>query len=209
MTHVITTLFLDIGGVLLTNGWDRHVRARAEKEFGLDPIETEERHHLTWFGLEEDKISMDEYLDRTIFFKERDFTKSQFIEWVCTQTKELPHMIPFIKQLKEKHCLKIAVISNESRVLNNYRIQTFQLGSFVDFFISSCFVHCRKPDREIYRIALDLAQVQPDNVLYIEDTPMFVQVAQEMGIRSIVHSGFLSTKETMMKFNFQKHGLHV
>lgn len=203
MKERITTLFLDIGGVLLTNGWDRHLRTRAEKKFGLDHIETEERHHLTWFGLEEDKISMDEYLDRVVFYQKRDFTKAQFLKWVCAQTKELPHMINLIKQLKKQHKLKIAVISNESRVLNDYRIRTFQLGSFVDFFISSCFVHCRKPDRDIYKIALDLAQVKAENVLYIEDTPMFVQVAQEMGIHTILHTDFATTKKNILKFHLK------
>jgi putative hydrolase of the HAD superfamily len=102
-------------------------------------------------------------------------------------------MIEYIRKLKEKYNLKIAVVNNEGRELNEHRIKEFKLNKFVDFFISSCFVHFRKPDGDIFRIALDIAQVPVQNVLYIEDMQMFVDVASDLGIRSIHHTDYKST----------------
>jgi putative hydrolase of the HAD superfamily len=102
-------------------------------------------------------------------------------------------MIEFIKKLKELNHLKIAVVNNEAREMNEHRINKFHLNDFVDFFISSCFVHFRKPDADIFRIALDISQVPAKNVVYIEDTQMFTDVARDLGIRSIQHKNILST----------------
>jgi putative hydrolase of the HAD superfamily len=102
-------------------------------------------------------------------------------------------MIALIQKLKAKYGVKTVVVSNESRELNEYRIHEFKLVSFIDVFISSCFVHLRKPDPSIFLQALDVAQVKPENVLYIENTPMFVEIAEELGIKSILHVDYLST----------------
>jgi putative hydrolase of the HAD superfamily len=102
-------------------------------------------------------------------------------------------MIALVRQLKARHKLKIAVVSNEGRELNAYRIRKFKLDEFVDFFISSCFVHFRKPDADIFRVALDIAQTPVRQVVYIENTPMFVQIAEGLGIRSILHTNYKST----------------
>jgi putative hydrolase of the HAD superfamily len=102
-------------------------------------------------------------------------------------------MIEYIRKLKDQYNLKIAVVNNEGRELNEHRIKKFKLNQFVDFFISSCFVHFRKPDADIFRIALDIAQVPVQHVVYIEDMQMFVDVASDLGIRSIHHKNYLST----------------
>ena len=102
-------------------------------------------------------------------------------------------MIELVAQLKVRYGLKIAVVSNEGRELNAYRIRTFKLGGLVDFFISSCFVHLRKPDVDIFRLALDIAQVPAGQVVYIKNTRMFVQIAECLGIRSILHTDYRST----------------
>ena len=109
-------------------------------------------------------------------------------------------MIELMAELKSQHRLKIAVVSNEARELNAYRIRNFKLDRFVDFFVSSCFVHVRKPDAQIFRLALDLAQVQARQVLYIENTPMFVDVANGLGIRSILHTSYDTTREKLLTF---------
>ncbi|MBK5273336.1 MAG: HAD-IA family hydrolase, partial [Bacteroidia bacterium] len=169
-----TTLFLDIGGVLLTNGWGHESRHLAAEKFGLDIPEMETRHNLTFDTYELGKLSFEEYLDRTVFYEERSFTKDEFREFMFAQSKKLPEMIEFIIGLKKQYGLKIAVVSNEARELNTYRIQTFDLASFVDFFISSSYVHFRKPDIDIFKLALDISHVKPEEVIYIEDQPMFV-----------------------------------
>jgi len=193
----ITTLFIDIGGVLLTNGWDRAARKLAAANFSLDLIELEERHHLTFDTYEEGKLTLDECLSRIVFYEERNFSRDTFKEFMFSRTEPYNEMIDLICRLKEKHNLKIAIVNNEGRELNQYRIMTFGINKFVDFFISSCFVHFRKPDADIFRIALDIAFVKPEEVLYIEDRPMFVSVAENLGINGLLHTDYASTKEKL------------
>jgi putative hydrolase of the HAD superfamily len=202
----ITTLFLDIGGVLLTNGWDHNARKLAAGVFDLDFAELEERHHLTYDTYEEGKLTIEEYLNRLVFYRERSFTADQFREFIYKQSKPYPDMIQLIRQLKEKYGLKVAVISNEGRELTVYRIKKFKLNEFVDFFISSCFVHFRKPDANIFRMALDVSQVSPDHVLYIEDRAMFLQAAEDLGIRGVRHVDFCSTVSRLAFFGLTTTG---
>lgn len=189
----ITALFLDLGGVLLTNGWDRNARELAAKTFDLDHKEMDERHHLTFDTYEVGKLTLDEYLSRIVFFERRNFTEGEFRDFMFAQSKAFPEMIDLVRTLKAQYKLKIAVVNNEGRELNEHRIQAFKLASFVDFFISSCFVHVRKPDADIYRIALDIAQVPPAQVAYMDDRNMFVQVAEGLGIHGIHHTSYAST----------------
>jgi putative hydrolase of the HAD superfamily len=190
----ITCIFVDVGGVLLTNGWDHHARRRAVAKFKLDWAEMEERHRLTFEIHEEGKLTFEEYLNLVVFYEKRPFTRAQFRRFMCEQSKPYPDMIGMIGQLKTRHGMKIAVVSNESLELNAYRIRTFGLDGFVDSFISSCFVHLRKPDVNIFRLALDITHTPAHQVLYIENTPMFVRIAQGLGIRSILHTDYESTR---------------
>lgn len=189
----VTTLFLDIGGVLLSNGWGRDSRRSAADHFNLDLNDIEERHHLSYTIYEEGKLTLREYLTRVIFYRERPFTVERFIEFMYSQSTPYQEMINLFRQLKKQYSLKIAVVNNEGRELNEYRIKKFHLNEFIDFFISSCFVHIRKPDTDIFRIALDIAQVSAQKVLYIEDRQLFVDVAGDLGIRGIQHMDYLST----------------
>jgi len=192
-SHPVTTLFLDIGGVLLSNGWGHESRKAAADFFKINYNEMQGRHKLTMVTYEEGKLTLNEYLKRIVFYKKRPFTLSQFREFMFSQTTPVTEMIELIQQLKEKYRLKIAVVNNEAREMNEYRINKFKLNRFVDFFISSCFVHFRKPDADIFRIALDIAQVRAEHVVYIEDMQMFVDVAGDMGIRGIRHKNYLAT----------------
>ena len=192
-SNPVNTLFLDIGGVMLTNGWGHESRRLAADVFNLDFNEMNDRHHFLQVTYEEGKLALSEYLKRVVFYQEHTFTSDQFREFMFTQSTPHMEMIEFIKQLKEQYRLKIAVINNEGRELNEYRIKKFQLNQFVDFFISSCYVHFRKPDADIFRLALDIAQVPAEHAVYIEDLQMFVDVARDLGIRSIQHKNFLST----------------
>jgi putative hydrolase of the HAD superfamily len=154
----ITTLFLDIGGVLLTNGWDHHARKRAATHFRLELAEMEDRHHLTFDTYEEGKLTLKEYLGRVVFYEKRPFTRAQFRRFMFAQSKPYPQMIELVRKLKGRYRLKIVVVSNEAQELNFHRIRKFKLDGFVDSFVSSCFVHLRKPDADIFRLALDIAQ---------------------------------------------------
>ena len=158
----VSALFLDVGGVLLTNGWDRSMRQRAVEAFRLDYDEMDERHHLTFDTYEEGKLSLDEYLNRVVFYKDRTFSREEFKAFMFAQSQPYPRMIELVRDIKRSDGVKVAVVSNEGRELTVHRIQKFGLAEFVDFFIASCFVHFRKPDADIYRLALDVAQVSPE-----------------------------------------------
>jgi|ERR1017187_6723791 putative hydrolase of the HAD superfamily len=196
----ITALFLDVGGVLLNNGWDHHARRRAARNFDLKWAEMEERHRLTFEAHEEGKITLDEYLALVVFYQKRPFTRAQFRRFMFAQSKPYPEMIELAAQLKVRHGLKVAVVSNEAREVNAYRIRKFKLDRFVDAFISSCFVHVRKPDAEIFRLALDIVQAPARQVVYIENTPMFVEIAEGLGIPSILHTDYRSTCAKLASF---------
>jgi putative hydrolase of the HAD superfamily len=199
----VTCLFLDIGGVLLSDGWDHRARSRAATQFGLELAEMEYRHHLTFDTYEEGKLTLEEYPDRGIFYEKRPFTRAQFRRFTFAQSKPHPEMLKLVARLKARHGLKIAVVSNEARELNEYRIRTFRLGEIVDFFISSSFVHIRKPDVDIFRLALDVAQVPVENVVYIENTAMFVKIGEGLGIRSILHTDYKSTRAKLAAFGLE------
>jgi putative hydrolase of the HAD superfamily len=189
----ITCVFVDIGGVLLTNGWDHLARKRAAKHFKLGWAEMDKRHRLNFEIHEQGKLSFEDYLSRVVFYEKRPFTRAQFRSFMCAQSKAYPEMISLVTKLKERYGLKIAVVSNESRELNAHRIREFKLDAFVDFFISSCYIHLRKPDVEIFRLALDVAQAPQHHIVYIENTPLFVEIAEGLGIRSILHTDYKTT----------------
>ncbi|MFN2176313.1 MAG: HAD-IA family hydrolase [Anaerolineales bacterium] len=196
----IKVIFLDIGGVILNNGWDRTMRSKAAEKFGLDYDELNERHHLTFDTYEVGKLSLNEYLKRVVFYESRLFSMDEFQEYIFRQSKEIPEMISLVSKLKSAYSLRIAAISNEGREITEYRIQKFKLDRLIDFFISSCFVHFRKPDVDIYRIAMDIAQVRPEQAVYIDDRPMFVDVASDLGIRGIAHTSLDETRDALEDF---------
>ena len=202
----VTTLFLDVGGVLLTNGWDHLARRRAAKHFKLAWTEMEERHSLVFETHEQGRMTFQEYLGWVVFYQKRPFTRSQFRDFIFAQSKPYPGMIELIAILKVRYGLKIVVVSNESREVNAYRIRAFKLDRLVDTFISSCFVHMRKPDVDIFRLALDIAQAPPSQIVYIENTPLFVDVAEGLGIRSILHTDHKSTKAKLAALGLQNDG---
>lgn len=193
----ITHLFLDVGGVLLTDGWDHHSRRKAALNFDLKFSEIEKRHHIIFEVYEKGRLMLDEYLNLVIFYEKRSFSKAAFKNFMFAQSKPFSEMIDLVTKLKDLYHLKIAAVSNEARELNAYRIQKFKLDRLVDCFISSSFVHIRKPDVEIFHLALDIAQAKPQQVVYIENTKIFTQIAEGLGMQSILHTDFKSTSEKL------------
>jgi len=190
----ITTLFVDIGGVLLTDGWDHNARRRAARTFGLERAELEERHHLSFEIYEEGRLTLEEYLALVVFHKRRAFTGAQFRRFMYTQSRSHPEMLALVSGLKKSHGLRVAAVSKEGRELNAHRIRAFELSGIVDAFVSSSFFHVRKPDPELFRIALDVVQRPVREVAYLENTPLFVEIAESLGIRSILHRGVQPTR---------------
>lgn len=201
----ITCIFVDIGGVLLTDGWDHRARRRAAKHFKLAWAEMEDRHDMNFAVYEEGKLTLDDYLNRVVFYKRRSFNRAQFRQFMFAQSKPYPEMIALMARLKVRYGLKVFVVSNEARELNAFRIRKFKLGGFVDAFISSCYVHTRKPDLEIFRLALDIARTPARSVVYLENTAMFVQIAEGLGIRSILHTDYHSTCAKLASLGLHNH----
>jgi putative hydrolase of the HAD superfamily len=191
-------LFVDIGGVLLTDGWDHLARKRAARTFRLNWTEMEQRHGLVFETYEEGRLTLADYLERVVFHRERPFGRAQFQRFMCAQSKPYPAMIELIAGIKRRHGLKIAVISNEGRELNAYRIRTFKLNDMVDFFVCSSLVHLRKPDTQIFRLALDIAQVPARQAVFIDNTPMFTQIAEDLGMRGVLHTDYRSTRAQLL-----------
>ena len=193
-TTAISCAFLDIGDVLLTDGWDHLARKRAAENFKLEWADMEARHHLTFEVFEVGRLTLEEYLNLVVFYKKRSFTRNQFRQFMFAQSKPFPEMIDLVIELKQNLGLKIVIVSNESRELNAFRSRKFGLDKLSDCFISSSFVHMRKPDAEIFRLALDLAQVRPAKRVFIDNTPMFIQIAEGLGIQGILHTDCKSTR---------------
>ena len=200
MSSRLTTLFVDVGGVLLTNAWDHIARHRAAEHFDLDHESLNRRHHLVFDLYEEGKLHLDEYLDRVVFYEHRSFSRQDFQAFMFDQSEALPQMIQLVGNLKARYGLKVVAIGNEGWELAAHRIEKFALKSLVDLFIFSCFVRCRKPDLEIYQIALDITQVSPEAVVCIEDQPMYAEAAKSLGIQAFQHLGYKFTRETLAAF---------
>ncbi|MBC7922224.1 MAG: HAD family phosphatase [Ferruginibacter sp.] len=198
----INTLFIDIGGVLLNNGWDRNARHRAAQNFALDEEEVNERHHLAFDAYETGKISLDEYLGMVVFYRQQPFSPDDFKAFMYAQSHPLDEMIRYVRQLKRQYRLKTVVVSNEGRELNSYRIHAFGLTEFIDTFVCSSFVHFRKPDADIFKVALDVSQSAPERIVYLDDRLLFVEAGSRLGIRSIQHVDVATTRAALAELGF-------
>jgi putative hydrolase of the HAD superfamily len=194
---LVKAIFIDIGGVLLSNGWGHASRELAAEVFHLDSIEMEKRHHFNKSALETGMMTLHEYLNQVVFYQPREFSLEEFRDFIFVQSTAHLDMIELIQRLKKQYQLKIVVVSNEGRELNAYRIKTFNLIEVADFFICSSYVHLRKPDPNIFRLALDVTQVPASQIVYIDDVMPFVEIANGLGIHGIHHTNYLSTSEAL------------
>jgi putative hydrolase of the HAD superfamily len=189
-------LFSDIGGVLLTNGWGHESREAAAKKFGINYGEMDALHDFIFNVYEMGKISLDVYLDTVVFNHARNFSRVELKDFMFAQSLELPDMLSWFVEWKNKNCgLKIISINNEAKELNEYRIEKYKLHNFFDAFVSSCEVGMRKPDPGIFRLALGIAQAKPHECLYFDDRIMLVEAAKKTGIHAYHHTSFESTKK--------------
>jgi putative hydrolase of the HAD superfamily len=198
MSSSYKVLFSDIGGVILSNGWGHLSRQAAAKKFNLDLEELEALHNFIFNVYEMGKISFDEYLDTVIFNHPRSFSRDEMKEFIFNQSILLPDMLPWLIELKNRHpYLKVISINNEARELNQYRINQFKLHDFFDAFVSSCEVGMRKPDPGIFNLALGIAQVKPEECLYLDDRKMLAEAARKVGIHGFHHQSFEGTKKIL------------
>ncbi len=185
---MIKTIFFDIGGVMLTNGWGHVSRENAAKKFGIDYAEMDYQHDFIFNIYEIGAITLDEYLDTVVFNQPRNFSREQFKEFMFQQSQELPQMLSLLKMWKQQHAgIQIISLNNEGRELNQYRIKTFKLHELFDAFVSSCEVGMRKPDPGIYSMALGIAQREPGECYYFDDRPALVLASRKQGIQGFLH----------------------
>ncbi|HXR09213.1 MAG TPA: HAD-IA family hydrolase [Candidatus Acidoferrales bacterium] len=181
----VSTLFWDNGGVILTNGWDRGSRQKAVEKFHLDWADFEDRHELLLNAFECGEATLDEYVRRTVFYRERPFTQEQFKQFMFEQSQAMPEPLDFLRQLAKTRRQMHAALNNESLEINDYRIRTFQLRDCFSAFFSSCYLGVRKPEREIYSLALKITQRDPAECVLIDDRGLNLECAKEMGMHAI------------------------
>lgn len=182
----ITTLFWDIGGVVLTNGWDRNSRKAACDAFHFDYEEFQDRHELSFPAFDAGQLSLNEYLDRTLFYRHRQFTREEFTAFMFAQSVEYPAIRAIVDACSAAKRYFIGAINNEPLELNQYRIEKFDLRRNFQVFFSSCYVHSRKPEEGIFRVALAVTQRKPEECIFIDDRPLNLEAPRRLGF-SVIH----------------------
>ncbi|HBB96413.1 MAG TPA: hypothetical protein DC054_13585 [Blastocatellia bacterium] len=183
---MITTIFFDIGGVLLTDGWGHDSRRAAAEKFGLDWDEYSDRHEKVAHAIEINRMTLEHYLDRAIFYRPRPFTREEFREFIFAQSQPKPDSLKVVEELAESKRHFMATLNNEILELNIYRIEKFGLRSCFPGFFSSCFLGLRKPDEAIYRMVMQITQRTPEECLFIDDREVNLECPRELGIKTIL-----------------------
>ena len=196
----ITTLFWDIGGVILTNGWDRGSRKEAADVFHLDPEEFQDRHDLSFPAFDSGHITLNEYLDRTLFYRPRSFTREEFTAFMFAQSKEYPETRAILDKVTASGKYFIGAINNEPLELNQFRIEAFHLRKNFLVFFSSCYVRSRKPEELIFRVALEVTQRRPTECLFIDDRPLNLESPRRLGMNTIHHQNAGQLRSELGKF---------
>jgi putative hydrolase of the HAD superfamily len=195
----IHAIFWDVGGVLLTNAWDHTQRLAALERFRLDEKEFNSRHEMVVSSFERGKITLDEYLDRTVFYRERPFTRDQFRDFMFSLSKPIPDVLAFARGLADSGKYFMGTLNNESRELNLYRIGQFGLREVFRLFVSSCFVGLRKPESGIYRLATEITQINPAECCFIDDRALNLECAAKLGMRTIQMQTLHQLREELAK----------
>jgi len=183
---MITTIFFDIGGVFLTDGWGHDSRRAAAEKFGLDWDEYSDRHEKVGHAIETNRMSLEQYLDRAIFYRPREFSREEFRAFIFAQSQPKPESIAIVAQLADSKNYFLATINNEVLELNLYRLEHFGLRRYFPVFFSSCFLGLRKPDEAIYRLALQVTQQAPANCIFIDDREVNLECPRELGMNTIL-----------------------
>ena len=181
----IHAIFWDVGGVLLTNAWDHTQRMAALEHFRLDEEEFHSRHEMVVSSFERGKISLDEYLERTVFYRNRPFSRDEFRDYMFSLSQPMPEVLRFARELADSGRYFMGTINNESRELNLHRIEKYRLREIFRLFVSSCFVGLRKPESGIYRLTIETTQIDPEQCCFIDDRALNLECAAKLGMRTI------------------------
>jgi putative hydrolase of the HAD superfamily len=182
----IRHIFFDIGGVLGTNGWDREQRERAVERFHLDAHDFQCRHEEIVGAWEEGRVSIDEYLDITIFYEPRDFSRHEFVEFMHSQSVPDMKTVAIAQELTGQARFTLMTLNNESDELNRYRIGKFRISEVFEAFLSSCWLGVRKPTQNFYERGMGIAQADPRTSLFIDDRQQNLSPAKKLGMQVIL-----------------------
>jgi len=197
----IETIFFDIGGVLLTNGWDQNQRASVLPKFGVDLAEYEKRHDAANYFWERGLKDARWFFDQTVFYEPRKFTFEDLWPEVVGQSRLLyPETGEILGLLRGLRQYRVATLNNESRELNNYRINNFGLRQYFDFFICSGYAGEMKPGRAIYRTALEVSGAPAAETLFIDDKQENCEVARAMGMQAIHFTSPAGLRSSLTEF---------
>jgi putative hydrolase of the HAD superfamily len=203
----ITTILWDVGGVLLTNGWDHKERATVLAHFGVDRDAFEQRHPDANDAWEKGLITVEEYLQKTVFFEPRTFTVNDFVEAMKAESQVLEDSaLEILGELAASDSVALGMLNNEARELNDYRIQTFQLRGLFDQFLSSCYVGLRKPDARMFHLALDVLQRDPHEIAFVDDREGNVEAANAAGMRGVHYQGAQGLKKQFEALGIKLQG---
>lgn len=197
----IRAIFWDVGGVLATNAWDHTQRIEALGHFQLDQEEFFDRHEMLVSSFERGKITLDEYLDRTVFYRPRSFTRDAFREFMFSLSQPFPDVLQFAQSLADSGKYFMGTINNESREINDYRIEKFGMQKIFRLFISSCFVGLRKPERDIYRLALETTQRAGEECVFIDDRALNLESAAQLGMHAVEMHGLEQLRADLEKLD--------
>lgn len=195
----ITALFWDVGGVLLTDGWDALMREQAARSFGLDLSELERRHAPVVADLEAGRSTLDDYLDQVIFHRPRSFTREQFREFMFQCSQPHPEAVALAQEVARTGRYFMATLNNESLELNLYRIQRFDLAQVFSVFFSSAFLGLIKPDPAIFRRVLHMTQRAPEQCLFIDDRPANVEAGRRSGMQAVQYQSPAQLREALKR----------
>ncbi len=190
MSSPCDVILFDVGGVLLTNGWDHKERAEVLDRFQLDSEKFEALHPSPYDDWEKDLIDARKYLDATVFYEPRPFTHEDFLNAIFAESVLLEDSaLPVLQEVAAGGKYLVGSLNNEAREPNDYRFAKFGLRKYFKVAFSSCYVGLRKPGPEIYKRAIDILGAPAERILFIDDRQGNVDAAIEAGMKSIRFTG--------------------
>jgi len=199
----VPTLFFDLGGVLLTNGWDTSARRKAAETFGLEFAEFQTRHEMLKTAFETGRLSLEGYLRKAVFYQPRAFTAQAFTEFMYAQSKPLGETLDWIRLLAKKQTCRLYTLNNESRELHEHRVRTFALDEIFRGFLTSCYLGQAKPDEGIYDNALGIACCEPDAAIFIDDRSLNVEPALALGLNAVQFQSLESLRAFLKEYGVE------
>ncbi len=188
-------ILFDVGGVLLTNGWDHGERAAAAAKFGLDAQALEARNAEVMDAWDRGAIALHQYLQATVFYEPRAFSEDEFFAFMLAQSRPLPNgALAILAELAASNpcasnvCM-LGALNNEARETNEYRFSHFGLRRYFKVAFSSCYMGLRKPEPAMYQRTLNILGNKPERVLFIDDRAENVAGGSAAGMKAIQFTG--------------------